>query len=893
MFEDLKEKLQSNPIYNAIINSNEFYFQKGQDAMNSWLALEIQEAQKLLLQELSIDYKQFSLISATNHPELIEIKTLIHKVISYCDDKARGKNTYNEYDDKRTLARASVRMGPWVKNLVEYKFNRENVTGSIKNAFGFLIEPGTNSTILSENHREAIINHYLSKPYQPESFITDLKGIFEPYHLSTQNEINYTNLLSEIIYAYESDWKPEKMITFKEFIEELKKYKEENDLSFNLLPHDGKGKFIWLSDKDSIIGSSLAHFEVSTRGITGNKDTVYVDVHFESNKKQYRDLFSKSIHELPEDLEWIDWYKSKSIGYQESFKLNDDDLLEKIFNALEYIDETIGDTIRSIINEVPPSKEKLVNSNGNKTENMDSPLNQILFGPPGTGKTYNTINEALKIVDPTFYEKYIKVKDRKKLTDRFKELLIKSEDDKNGQIGFCTFHQSFSYEDFVEGIKPKTNEAKNVYYDIEPGIFKRICELAERRNSLDSVKKSGVFSWTEDNFKKARFFKISLNNYENSSTYELYESFKTNNNIALNVGGNFDFNKLSESEVSIKFKDLKLKDSDSHELNSFIHLLKKNNYVIISTDNKYIQAIGKVIGDYEYTSTSAINCHHIRKVEWLFKDEKIPIEEIYSLGDLGEKRISAIDEEKIKPEFFTNKGQETFDNSTIEEKKYVLIIDEINRGNVSSIFGELITLIEKDKRAGCPEELEIILPYSKKPFKVPKNVYIIGTMNTADRSIEALDTALRRRFSFTEKSPKPELIKTEGLSGKSKGIIKVNKKGIETEIDLEKLLLKINNRIEKLIDKDHQIGHSYLLKVNSEDSLKLSFKNEIIPLLEEYFFGDYGKIGLVLGNTFVEIINHNFDFALDNDYDTDIQSDLKEKKVFRKTEEANWDFSKI
>jgi 5-methylcytosine-specific restriction enzyme B len=321
--------------------------------------------------------------------------------------------------------------------------------------------------------------------------------------------------------------------------------------------------------------------------------------------------------------------------------------------------------------------------------------------------------------------------------------------------------------------------------------------------------------------------------------------------------------------------------------------LKKNNYVIISTDNKYINAIGKVIGDYEYTSTSSINCNHLRKVEWLFKDEKIPVEEIYSLGDLGEKTISAIDEAKIKPEFFTNKGQETFDNSTIEEKKYVLIIDEINRGNVSSIFGELITLIEKDKRAGCPEELEIILPYSKEPFKVPKNVYIIGTMNTADRSIEALDTALRRRFSFTEKSPKPALIKTEGLSGESKGIIKVNKKGIETEIDLEKLLLKINNRIEKLIDKDHQIGHSYLLKVNSEDSLKLSFKNEIIPLLEEYFFGDYGKIGLVLGNTFVEIINHNFDFALDNDYDTDIQSDLKEKKVFRKTEEANWDFSKI
>jgi hypothetical protein len=892
MFENLLEICNTNIGLKKICTSTDFYFQKGQDAINSWLALEMPEAQKLLLQELSSDYKQFSLISATNHPELIEIKMLIHKVISYCDDKARDKNTINEYDDKRTLARANVRMGPWVKYLVDFKFDRENVTGSIKNAFEFLIDPSNNSTILSENHREIIINHYLSKSYQPELFISDLKEIFEPYNLSTKNEINYTNLLSEIIYAYESDWKPEKIITFKEFIEQLEKYKSVNDLSFNLLPHNGKSKFIWLSDEESIIGCSLAHFEVSTRGITGNKDTIYVDVHFESNKKKYRDLFSQSIDVLPEDLEWIDWYKSKSIGYKENFKLNDDNLLEKIFNALEYIDETIGDTIRSIINTVPPSKEKLVNSNGNNLENMERPLNQILFGPPGTGKTFNTINEALHIVDPIYYKDNIGG-DRKKLTDRFKELLIKSEDDKNGQIGFCTFHQSFSYEDFVEGIKPKTSDSKNVYYDIEAGVFKRICQLAEIRNSLDRIKKSGVFSWTDDSFKKARFFKISLNNYENSNTKELYENFITYNCIALNLGYNFDYTKLTESEVVKKFKELSLKDSDSHELNSFIHLLKKNNYVIISTDNKYINAIGKVTGDYEYTSTSSINCNHLRKVEWLIKDEKIPIEEIYSLGDLGEKTISAIDEEKIKPDFFTNKGQDIIDNSIREEKKYVLIIDEINRGNVSSIFGELITLIEKDKRAGCPEELEITLPYSKEPFKVPKNVYIIGTMNTADRSIEALDTALRRRFSFTEKPPKPELIKTEGLSGKLKGIVKVIANGVEINVDLESLLIKINTRLEKLIDKDHKIGHSYLLKVNSEETLKSSFRNEIIPLLEEYFFGDYGKIGLVLGNTFVEIINHSFDFAKFDDYDPDIRSDLKEKKVFRIAAETNWDFSKI
>ncbi len=194
-------------------------------------------------------------------------------------------------------------------------------------------------------------------------------------------------------------------------------------------------------------------------------------------------------------------------------------------------------------------------------------------------------------------------------------------------------------------------------------------------------------------------------------------------------------------------------------------------------------------------------------------------------------------------------------------------------------------MIEKDKRAGCDEELEVTLPYSKEPFKVPNNVYLIGTMNTADRSIEALDTALRRRFSFKEFPPKTDLIKTEGASGKVNGMV--------DDIDLEALLITINNRIEKLIDKDHRIGHSYFLKVDNKEKLVHAFKNEIIPLLEEYFFGDYGKIGLVLGSSFVEKINHDFSFADFKAYDSDIQSDLKEKAVFRITDESLWVFSTI
>ena len=176
------------------------------------------------------------------------------------------------------------------------------------------------------------------------------------------------------------------------------------------------------------------------------------------------------------------------------------------------------------------------------------------------------------------------------------------------------------------------------------------------------------------------------------------------------------------------------------------------------------------------------------------------------------------------------------------ENRYALFIDEINRGNVSAIFGELITLIEQDKRKGESNELSTTLPYSRKSFSVPSNLDIYGTMNTADRSVEALDTALRRRFSFKEVGPDAGLIEKVGKADK----------GEVDGIELVPLLETINKRIEVLLDKDHCIGHSYFLKVKTLEDLKQAFVNKIIPLLQEYFFGDYGKIGLVLGKDFVK-----------------------------------------
>ena len=207
---------------------------------------------------------------------------------------------------------------------------------------------------------------------------------------------------------------------------------------------------------------------------------------------------------------------------------------------------------------------------------------------------------------------------------------------------------------------------------------------------------------------------------------------------------------------------------------------------------------------------------------------------------------------------------------------YAIFIDEINRGNISSIFGELITLIEDDKREGRSNQIKATLPYSKTSFSVPGNLYIIGTMNTADRSVEALDTALRRRFSFIEMNPEPEKLNLPEF--KCNGI------------DLEKLLKAINGRIEKLLDKEYRIGHSYFMTIqdreNPLEELRSIFQNKILPLLQEYFYGDWGKIMLVVGKEFVYKKVETIKF-LSNDLADDYE-EYNEKPIYCFVDSKNW-----
>ncbi len=417
------------------------------------------------------------------------------------------------------------------------------------------------------------------------------------------------------------------------------------------------------------------------------------------------------------------------------------------------------------------------------------PLNQILFGPPGTGKTYHTINKAVEITNKEKYDEIIKIENIKEqrtaLKIEFKKLL------EGKQISFTTFHQSLSYEDFIEGIKPKTVD-NNVVYNIESGIFKQICETATQESSF----KIGA---DKDELTKELFKEL----YYNYSK-ELPDQKEENSPIKLKTSESYPFQLFKNSENSIVVK--------SGE--------QKSNMVVTFNELKGINFENKKPG---------------RKSYW---------KEIYN--------------EILKNE---NVVEEKIDNSN---KYFVLIIDEINRGNIASIFGELITLIEPDKRKDADEELSVTLPYSKKPFSVPKNLYIIGTMNTADRSVEALDSALRRRFVFNEMQPEKTLLDTD-----FKGI------------NLQEVLTHINTRIEKLLDKDHKIGHSYFMNLDNDiEKLRNAFEHKIIPLLEEYFYGELFKIGLVLGEKFIEIID-NKDNIFIASYPDEDYSDYSEKTIYK------------
>lgn len=432
--------------------------------------------------------------------------------------------------------------------------------------------------------------------------------------------------------------------------------------------------------------------------------------------------------------------------------------------------------------------------------------NIILQGAPGTGKTYRIPELVVRLCEPEFDANNATRKELMSVYNRLKE---------EKRVMFTTFHQSMDYEDWLEGLRPVL-ENDQVTYKIEPGIFKRLCTEAER--PLSAKKDVNISD-------EAIVWKVSLSG---TGDNPVRRDCMKNGYIRIGWDG-YGENITEETDWSIHNGEGKT------ILNAFINTMKVGDIVMSCYSSRTIDAIGIVTGEYEWHD----NFEHykrVRRVKWLVKDIN---EDIVKLNDdktmtLGTVyKLNAITLDKVKSLLDRYEASKTL----IENNKpYVIVIDEFNRGNVSKIFGELITLLEPDKRKGMRNAESVLLPYSKKEFYIPSNVFLVATMNTADRSLDTIDYAIRRRFAFI--TVKPQEIDDDNFNAElfrevSNLFIKNYDEYAESGFDDTIKLLPAETLSEEYRPEDVWIGHSYFI-MDGEYALQDRLLFEIIPLLEEY-----------------------------------------------------------
>lgn len=519
----------------------------------------------------------------------------------------------------------------------------------------------------------------------------------------------------------------------------------------------------------------------------------------------------------------------------------------------------------------PPEKERSAMENKEQSVKNYSSLNQILFGPPGTGKTYSTLERAVLLAEPDWYsdlqsENLSAEQCRRKVKNKYEMLCA------DKRIAFTTFHQSFSYEDFIEGIRAEVaEENQGIKYKIEKGVFK---EIADRASKAVAAKETGL-SQAPD------IWKISIGRAHEKEMRDRY----------INAGeARIGWNETGDLTQTFEQKTQEQQDywnslsnPNHNALNAFSHDVKVGDVLLCLKNVETVQAVGIVTSDYSFDegSEESDGYAHVRKVNWVLKDIELNIlalngstkmvqQTLYPLYRISwHALIAELDKQHIPlPASFHEAS------NVRERQNYILIIDEVNRGNISRIFGELITLLEPDKRQGGSDERTVTLPYSKELFTVPDNLYVIGTMNTADKSLAQLDLALRRRFEFVELMPQPDLLSDISVFG----------------VNVGELLTVMNQRIEVLLDRDHTLGHAYfwpLKNAKSEDEKsKLAaeiFAKRIIPLLQEYFFADWERIGWVLNdsekapeNRFIQ--TGNIECAIEGLFPESIASQLNDRR---------------
>ncbi|RYD84453.1 MAG: hypothetical protein EOP84_05445, partial [Verrucomicrobiaceae bacterium] len=446
-----------------------------------------------------------------------------------------------------------------------------------------------------------------------------------------------------------------------------------------------------------------------------------------------------------------------------------------------------------------------------------------------TGKTYAAPAEAVRLCNGVLPE------GRAAVMHEYARLAA------SGRIEFVTFHQSYSYEEFVEGLRPVQSEGATAGFGLQPemGTLRRVALRAEKSAGTVSVHGKEPFSVGE-----RTIYKMSIGEAGDPGQNELFDD-AIDGGYALIGWATIDWSddryrdvkqiieRYREAEAGLGLKEPTADSGRVQQIDYFRNRMKKGDLIIVSKGNSLFRAIGEVTGDYAYSPREGSNYAHRRAVNWLWVDhDGVPREEIYA------KSMTQWSIYKLNRAHLNIAALERYINSGSSEgggepEPFVLIIDEINRANISKVFGELITLLEPDKRIGQPNELKVRLPYSRDLFGLPANLHIIGTMNTADRSIALLDTALRRRFEFRELMPDASTLRD---ASKASGI------------PLENLLRMLNERIEYMFDREHQIGHAYFIGCASREDVDKVMRDRIIPLLTEYFYSDWTKVAAVLGD---------------------------------------------
>ncbi len=537
----------------------------------------------------------------------------------------------------------------------------------------------------------------------------------------------------------------------------------------------------------------------------------------------YMEMCSVVLDEIEKDNELLTLSNSR---------LSDDCYPDTAHHLLTFDVIRIGGEIGKENNEkssnVSPMYEE-GNKMKSEMKNTDISKNTILYGPPGTGKTYNTVVYAVAIIENKLLQD-IKKEPYGDVLERYNQ--YKSD----GLIEFTTFHQSYGYEEFIEGIKPvmenNDEEQTDIQYQISSGLFKTFCEKAGRPIIKQSQKDIGLNA-------SPSVWKVSLEGTgENPTRTECL----TNGHIRV---GYDSYGKDITSETNFD-------NGGKNVINAFIYKMQIGDIVLSCYSATTIDAIGVVTGEYEWHDEYS-QYKRLRKVNWLVKGIRQDITEINNGSALTLSSVYKLNVSLSDVMDIISENAPTVTEVEDQKKHYVFVIDDINRGTISKIFGELITLIETSKRLGQSEGMRAKLPYSQKLFGVPDNVFIIGTMNTADRSIATIDTALRRRFRFKEMMPDSNVLK-----------------GVNVEdISIADMLTRMNKRIAVLYDREHTIGHAYFVTLIDNptiEQLAEIFENSIVPLLQEYFYEDYEKIRLVLGDNNKTTKEEQFIVVVENDY---------------------------